>query len=950
MVTVLGRTAELATIAAFLAAPHGPSRRLVLRGPAGIGKTILWDHAVALARAGADRTVLVTRASEGEADLPLVTLTDLLGPVPEGIVDALPGPQRDALDAALLRRGATGGHDARTLGTAVLSVLRRLAGDRRVLLGIDDAQWVDAASAAALDFAFRRLTDQPVALLAAARTADDGSAAAFVRALTRPPDGAALEVGPVSLGILHHLVLERVGSALTRVQLARLEAESGGNPLLAMELAGALGRLERWPLPGEPLPLPADTGSLLRERIGREAPAVGQVLLLTAVLPLPTTAAVGATGMLDPAIAARGLDAAVAAGLLVVEPDGRLRFPHPLIASAVLASTPPEERRRIHAGLAARASTIQERGRHTAIAATDPSREASATLDAAAIAARGRGATGMAADWMERAAALTPAGERDAWAARITRAAAWRADSGEIDRARRMLEDALPAIPAGDRRAAAMLLLAQIVGWRDGSAAVVAACRSALAEAVTADLRARLRLRIATEAEVVGAAGALAEIDDALAELDVPGQDPDPDLLACALLQRASLRLAAGTGIDHDGVARANGLLAAEPRRTRDGDESAESLRAHALVWQWWSDLDEHERARERQSADLQRDLDRGHERPTPIGAAELAVTELWLGDLAAAERHAADAQAYAEQTGGSAQNRSVALGARAAIDAVRGDLEAAERAALAGLALVEDDWLAGRHLAALGLVALSRGRPEEAIIRLGPLFDRLVATGQVETACTRMIGDLLEAAAGSGDLDQLRAILAELEIRDRTVPRPWVAANLARGRALLTAADGDVESAAAAAGEALRHAEALRMPFELARIALLAGRLDRRRKARRSAAEHLERARSLFAALGAARWVDIADGELARIGRRAPSTDALTETEDAVARLAARGLTNREVGDAAFLTAKSVEGVLARVYGKLGIRSRAELGAWLTAREAGGAGDAPSSERDSPV
>ena len=184
------------------------------------------------------------------------------------------------------------------------------------------------------------------------------------------------------------------------------------------------------------------------------------------------------------------------------------------------------------------------------------------------------------------------------------------------------------------------------------------------------------------------------------------------------------------------------------------------------------------------------------------------------------------------------------------------------------------------------------------------------------------------------------------LEARARTVPGPWVAANLARGRSLLAAADGDVASAAAAAGDALRHAEALRMPFELARIALLAGRLDRRRKARRSASVNLERARSGFAGLGAVGWVEIADAELARLGRRARSTDALTETEDAVARLAARGLTNREVGDAAFLTPKSVEGVLARVYGKLGIRSRAELGAWLKDQP----GSTPSSERDFPV
>ena len=114
----------------------------------------------------------------------------------------------------------------------------------------------------------------------------------------------------------------------------------------------------------------------------------------------------------------------------------------------------------------------------------------------------------------------------------------------------------------------------------------------------------------------------------------------------------------------------------------------------------------------------------------------------------------------------------------------------------------------------------------------------------------------------------------------------------------------------------------------------MIAGRIARRRKAKREATSHLDRARAIFGELGARRWIEIADAELARMGRRAASGDTLTETETVVARLAARGLTNRQVGEAAFLTPKSVEGVLARAYGKLGIRSRAELGAWLRGQE----------------
>lgn len=163
-----------------------------------------------------------------------------------------------------------------------------------------------------------------------------------------------------------------------------------------------------------------------------------------------------------------------------------------------------------------------------------------------------------------------------------------------------------------------------------------------------------------------------------------------------------------------------------------------------------------------------------------------------------------------------------------------------------------------------------------------------------------------------------------------------------ARGRALLDAAEGDLAAADAAAQDALEEAAALEMPFERARTELVAGRIARRRKEKRRATAHLGRARAAFAALGAGRWVELADADLARLGHRIAAVDALTDTEDRVARLAARGRTNREVAEEAFLTPKSVEGVLARVYGKLGIRSRAELGAWLAGQDEapdGGAG-----------
>ena len=156
--------------------------------------------------------------------------------------------------------------------------------------------------------------------------------------------------------------------------------------------------------------------------------------------------------------------------------------------------------------------------------------------------------------------------------------------------------------------------------------------------------------------------------------------------------------------------------------------------------------------------------------------------------------------------------------------------------------------------------------------------------------------------------------------------------------------ARGDLEAADAKAGAALEAATGLGMPVEHARTQLIAGRIARRRKDRRRAGELLDAAAATFERVGAGAWLAIARAEAARLGRRVlDDPDALTETEDRVARLAASGRTNREVGEAVFLTPKSVEGVLSRVYQKLGIRSRAELGAWLAASSA-------SSDRDSPI
>ncbi len=421
---VIGRTDELAIIDEVIGAFPEGDRALVLAGEAGIGKTVLWEEAERRARVRG-LTVLTSRASASEVELAYVVVTDLLGRIAPAILPTLPRPQAEALAAALLLdapatdvSGSTGTDaagptprvmaDPRTVGTAVLGTLRAAAADGPVLLAFDDIQWIDPASAAALEFALRRATDLPIGILATIRTPTPTGMGPWIAAFggrTR-----TLDVGPISLGVLHHLVLERTGASLSRPQLVRVEAASRGNPLLAIEIARELARLDRWPIAGEPLPIPTDTAALLGDRLGRLSDPERDVLFVVAAISSPTAESVA--GALEGSNVVRAvLDRSIDDGLLVSMARGGLRFGHPLMAEAALQSVTPARARELHAHLADLAPTVEDRGRHAALAAEGPSREGAERVEAAAWSARTRGATAVAAG-LGRSRRPTDAGPR----------------------------------------------------------------------------------------------------------------------------------------------------------------------------------------------------------------------------------------------------------------------------------------------------------------------------------------------------------------------------------------------------------------------------------------------------------------------------------------------------------------------------------------------------------
>jgi DNA-binding CsgD family transcriptional regulator len=263
-------------------------------------------------------------------------------------------------------------------------------------------------------------------------------------------------------------------------------------------------------------------------------------------------------------------------------------------------------------------------------------------------------------------------------------------------------------------------------------------------------------------------------------------------------------------------------------------------------------------------------------------------------------------------------------------VDAHRGRVE---RGRSTLLPLIEEAertgkaWWAANLLSALGFVEFAAGEHEAADRALTRMRELVDSMGIVDALFDRSEPFHIESLAALGELDRARAALERLETRGRALPRPWIVATLPRARALVFAGEGDAHGALAALGE---HdpGMASQLPFELGCTLLLEGRLRRRANQKRAAADALRRARELFQQLGAPTWLERAEAELARVGLRHRSPDELTATELQIALLAAAGQTNREVAKAAFVSPKTVEANLTRVYRKLGIHSRAELGA----------------------
>lgn len=482
---IVGRDDELTMLSVFL---HTESKAvaLLLEGEAGVGKTTIWKAGLTMALERSHR-VLACQPIGAEAQLSYAALGDLLHGVLPTVLPELPAPQRRALAAAMLLEDA--GEvppDQRTIALAVLGVLRVLARSGPVLVAVDDVQWLDAASAAVLQYAARRLEDERIKLLVARRSAH-GQALPLRLDQALPPERLVrLQPRPLAVGALHRLLHLRLGMTLSRPALLRLHQASGGNPFYALELARALQQRGRPLARGQPLPVPATLNELVHDRLAGLPARMQEVLLVAALLARPTVAAV-AIGAADSERALADLEAAVAAGIVALEGE-EVRFTHPLLAAGIGARVTPTHRRQVHRRLAGVVAGVEERARQLALGAEGPDARVAAALDAAARDASARGAPGAAAELGELAVRLTPPRRGHDLQRRRFQAAGDHLTSGEVVRARQLLEELVTALPWGGERADALLLLAR--ASYDNFERAIALCQQAVEEAGADDLRA----------------------------------------------------------------------------------------------------------------------------------------------------------------------------------------------------------------------------------------------------------------------------------------------------------------------------------------------------------------------------------------------------------------------------------------------------------------------------
>jgi len=898
-----GRDRERERIAALCeAARAGRGGALVLHGQPGVGKSALLRYA---AESSQDLLVLSTEGIESEAPLAFAAVQRLLRPVLRHAAQ-LPAPQAGALRAAF-GEGDEQAPDRFLVFLAVLSLLAEAAESVPVLCVVDDAHWLDEASAAALGFVARRLASERVAMLFGAR---DGDLRRF------DAEGLpAHELGGLDPVAAADLLSERAGSAVAPEVLGRLMAQTGGNPLGLVELPGVLTAAQlggSQPLPPR-LPVTEGVQRIFLDRSRRLSPAAQTLLLVAAAddsARLPVLLRAAATL----GVGAQALDEVERSQLLRVS-GSVVAMRHPLVRSAVYQGATSRSRKQAHGALAAvltGADDADRRAWQLAWATEEPDEAVVAELDSAAVRAQRRGGYEAASSAAERAAELT--GDDEGRARRLFTAAtnAWLA--GQPGRAGTLAGSAR-ALTGTPTLAADLDKLRGRIELNVGS--VPAALRiwtAAAREVAPADRqRARELAMIASAAATFVPGHGPIDLDPAGLVADLPDGAPARERCSAQLLAGFGHLLAGRTA---RAVPRLRDALAAGEQLTET--DLLTNLGIAALH------LGDDDAFRRSFDTLLSRSRDGGAVGVVLFALPRLALAELAAGRWSAARSDAAEALDLARGTGQPAL-AAMPLAELALHAALRGDdgypallaeAEASGTGQPAGIltALVADllRW-------ARGITAAAAGDPAAAVRELArleqPALARLAAYDRLESV----------VRAGRGEL--AGEWLAELERFADAVGTPRALGVVSFGHALLAGP----AAAEAHFRQALRYQASSPSPFERARGQLGYGEFLRRARRRVDAREQLRAALAGFEDLGARGWAARARQELRASGeaarrRAAPVTAELTAQETQVAALVASGLSNRDVAARLFLSPRTIDFHLRNVFAKTGVSSRGQL------------------------
>ena len=886
----------------------GESRALVVRGDAGVGKSVLLDYLAGRASGSGCRVARVVGV-QSEMELAFAGLHQLCAPMLSR-AERLPVPQQDALRAAL---GMAAGRppDQFLVGLAVLSLLSEAAGDRPLICLIDDEQWLDQASAQALGFTARRLAADPVALVFAAR--DLGAELAGlpeleVTGLADSDARALLEsalAGPLDARVADLIVAETRGNPLALLELPR-----GLSPA---ELAGGFG------LPGA-APLAGRIEDSFARQLEALPPESRQLVQLAAADPSGDRALVGrAAGRLG--IAVQAADPAAEAGL--VEFGGRVRFRHPLARSAAYRSASFSDRRQLHAALAEVTDPIADPDRrawHRAQAAAGPDEEIAAELERSAGRAQARGGLAAAAAFLERAVALTADPARHA--ERALAAAQASLQAGAFGKALELLTTAEAGPLDEFASARADLLRGQIAFATSlGSDAPPLLLKAAKRlEPLNRDLARDTYLSAWMAASFAGhlaGAGDLWEVSRAAQALPPPKQPPRPlDLL----LDGLALLAIDGPGAAAPALRQAASAFASANAPAQELLQFG--LMAHGAAIALWDE--DCWRAILVRQVRLARDV--GALDQLPVDLSSLAHDDMWRGDFAAADSLIAEANAVCEATGS-----RIAPFAAMFLAALRGNQAEVAPLIEATLAAAEAGGQGGAATQAHWVAAILHNG-------LGRYADALAAAEQAQDAhlwvSTWALPELIEAAVRTGSTDAAPAALERLAETTQAGGTDFGLGLEARCRALLSRGDAADDLYC----EAIDRLGRTRLRPDLARAHLLYGEWLRREGRRVDARGQLRTAHDMFAAMGMEAFAERACRELIATGekvrQRSPETrDRLTPQEEQIARLARDGRTSPEIGAELFLSARTVEWHLGKVFTKLGIGSRRELNAALGSR-----------------